>query len=71
MKTANVCCETLQCIVQYYSCPEWPVVRGEWWQFQLTLGKLDRRSSQLEDSEGHRVPWAAGIPEGLCRWSLE
>lgn len=71
MKTANVCCETLQCIVLYYSCPEWPLVRGDRWQFQLTLGKLDRRPSQLEDSEGHRVPWAGEIPKGVGRWSLE
>lgn len=71
VKTANVCCETLQCIVLYYSCPEWPLVRGERWQFQLTLGKLDRRPSQLEDSEGHRVPWAGEIPKGVGRWSLE
>lgn len=34
-------------------------------------GEVGQEASQLEDSEGHRVPWATGIPEGLCRWSLE
>ena len=32
--------------------------------FRWAVGKTDRRPGQVDDSEGHRVPWGGGIPKG-------
>ncbi|KAI9516126.1 hypothetical protein NQZ68_018971 [Dissostichus eleginoides] len=39
--------------------------RGERWQFQPTIGIVDRRPGQVEDSEGYRVPGGGDIPKGV------